>query len=92
MSRFRDLGEMNVVSFSFLQAFSHDGGEKSLHRAVVQDFRRLLLLQLQVYLDAVALVGALIAISTGIEDMSKLGVPVDVGRRLLECYDSPSIE
>jgi hypothetical protein len=36
------------------------------------------------------LLGALIAISTGIEDVSKLGVPVEVGRRLLECYDDPA--
>lgn len=33
------------------------------------------------------LLGALIVISTGVEDVSKLGVPVEVGRRLLECYD-----
>jgi len=38
------------------------------------------------------LVGALIAISAGMEDVSKLGVPVDVGRRLLECYDGLSKE
>jgi hypothetical protein len=31
--------------------------------------------------------GALIAISTGIKDVTKLGVPVEVGRRLLQCYD-----
>jgi hypothetical protein len=36
------------------------------------------------------LVGALIAISAGVEDLSKLGVPADVGRRLLECYDGLS--
>jgi len=30
--------------------------------------------------------GALIVISTGVEDVSKLGVPVEVGRRLLRCY------
>ena len=33
------------------------------------------------------LLAALIAISTGVEDVSKLGVPFEVGRRLLECYD-----
>ena len=33
------------------------------------------------------LVGALIAISFGAEDLAGLGVPVEVGRRLLECYD-----
>ena len=33
------------------------------------------------------LLGALIAISTGIEDVTKLNVPVEVGRRLLKCYD-----
>ena len=33
------------------------------------------------------LVGALIAISFGVEDVAELGVPVEVGRRLLECYD-----
>src|SRR5713101_5978729 len=32
------------------------------------------------------LLGALIAISTGIDDVSKLNVPVDVGRKLLKCY------
>ena len=32
------------------------------------------------------LLGALIAISTGVEDLSKLNVPVEVGRRLLKCY------
>ncbi len=36
------------------------------------------------------MVGALIAISTGVEDVSKLGVPAEVGRRLLECYDGLS--
>jgi len=33
------------------------------------------------------LLAALIAISTGIEDLSQLGVPVEVGRKLLQCYD-----
>jgi hypothetical protein len=33
------------------------------------------------------LVGALIAISFGVEDVAELGVPVEVGRRLLECCD-----
>ncbi len=32
------------------------------------------------------LISALIAISTGIEDVSKLGVSVEVGQELLECY------
>ena len=31
--------------------------------------------------------GALIAISTGVDDEEKLGVPSDVGRRLMACYD-----
>jgi len=34
------------------------------------------------------LLAALIAISAGVEDVSKLKVPVEVGRRLLECYDN----
>ena len=38
------------------------------------------------------LLGALIAISTGVEDVSKLNVPVAVGRRLLACYDGLSKE
>jgi hypothetical protein len=38
------------------------------------------------------LLAALIAISTGVEDPSKLGVPVEVGRRLLHCYDDPAGE
>ena len=36
------------------------------------------------------LLGALIAISSGIEDVSKLNVPVEVGRRLVQCYDDPA--
>jgi hypothetical protein len=33
------------------------------------------------------LLAALIAISTGVEDVDALDVPVDVGRKLLACYD-----
>ena len=33
------------------------------------------------------LVAALIAISTGVDDAAGLGVPADVGRKLLACYD-----
>jgi hypothetical protein len=33
------------------------------------------------------LLGALIAISTGVKDVSKLNVPGEIGRRLLQCYD-----
>ncbi len=36
------------------------------------------------------LLGALIAISSGIEDVSKLNVPVEVGRKLIRCYDDPA--
>jgi len=32
------------------------------------------------------MLGALIAISTGVDDVAKLKVPVEVGRRLLQCY------
>ena len=38
------------------------------------------------------LLGAMVAISTGVEDVSKLNVPVEVGRRLVQCYDNPSGE
>ena len=38
------------------------------------------------------LLGALVAISTGVEDLSKLNVPVEVGRRLVQCYENPSGE
>ena len=34
------------------------------------------------------IVAALIGISTGVEDVGKLGVPAEVGQRLIECYDS----
>ena len=34
------------------------------------------------------LLAALIVISTGVEDAEALGVPVDVGRKLLACYDA----
>lgn len=37
--------------------------------------------------DEKKLLAALIAISTGVDDAEKLGVPVEVGQRLLECYD-----
>jgi hypothetical protein len=42
--------------------------------------------------DEKKLLAALIAISTGVEDVNKLGVPADVGHRLLECYDGLSQE
>ena len=35
------------------------------------------------------LLGALVAISTGIKDVSKLNVPAEVGRRLAQCYENP---
>jgi hypothetical protein len=35
---------------------------------------------------------ALIAISTGVNDVSKLPVPADVGRRLMACYEGPSLD
>ncbi len=40
--------------------------------------------------DERRLSGARIAISTGVEEVSKLGVPVEVGRRLIQCYDGPT--
>ena len=36
------------------------------------------------------LLGALIAISTGVEDLTMLKVPVEVGRRLVRCYEDPA--
>jgi hypothetical protein len=33
------------------------------------------------------MLGALIANSTGVDDVARLNVPVEVGRRLLQCYD-----
>ena len=33
------------------------------------------------------LLGALVAISTGVEVVANLNVPAEVGRRLLQCYD-----
>ncbi len=38
--------------------------------------------------DEKKLLGALLAISTGVENVEVLGVPEDVGRKLLECYDA----
>ncbi len=38
--------------------------------------------------DEKKLLAALISISTGVEDVSVLGVPPDVGRKLLDCYDN----
>ena len=37
--------------------------------------------------DEKRLISALIAIAAGVDDVSKLGVPPEVGQRLLECYD-----
>lgn len=37
--------------------------------------------------DESSLLGALIAISTGVRDVSQLHVPAAVGTRLLQCYD-----
>jgi hypothetical protein len=36
------------------------------------------------------LLGALIGISTGVKDVSKLNVPVEVARRLVQCYEDPA--
>jgi hypothetical protein len=36
------------------------------------------------------LLGALVAISSGVQDVSKLGVPVEAGRRLVQCYADPA--
>jgi hypothetical protein len=36
------------------------------------------------------LLGALVAISSGVRDLSKLNVPVEVGSRLVQCYADPS--
>ncbi|MEZ6142562.1 MAG: hypothetical protein R3B84_18535 [Zavarzinella sp.] len=38
--------------------------------------------------DEKKLLAALISISTGVEDLAVLGVPPDVGRKLLDCYDN----
>lgn len=38
--------------------------------------------------DGKKLLAALISISTGVEDLAVLGVPPDVGRKLLDCYDN----
>ena len=42
--------------------------------------------------DEKKLISALIAISTGIEDVTKLDVPAETGRGLLACYDGLSDE
>lgn len=38
--------------------------------------------------DEKKLLAALISISTGVEDLEALGVPPDVGQKLLDCYDN----
>jgi len=40
--------------------------------------------------DERKMLGALIAISTGVGDVTKLNVPVEVGRRLIQCYADPA--
>lgn len=42
--------------------------------------------------DEKKLISALIAISTGVDDVTKLGVPAEIGRYLLACYDGLSDE
>jgi hypothetical protein len=37
--------------------------------------------------DERKLLGALLSISTGVDDLKMLGVPVEVGRSLIQCYD-----
>ncbi len=37
--------------------------------------------------DEQRLISALIAIAAGVDDVSKLGVPLEVGQRLMECYE-----
>jgi hypothetical protein len=36
------------------------------------------------------LLGALIGIASGIEDLEKFSVPVEIRRRLIQCYENPS--
>ena len=43
--------------------------------------------QLLPHADEQRLISALIAIAAGVDDVSRLGVPLEVGQRLLECYD-----
>ncbi|PQO27614.1 hypothetical protein C5Y96_18990 [Blastopirellula marina] len=38
------------------------------------------------------LIGTLVAISTGVENVTVLPVPPDVGKKLLDCYDGLSME
>ena len=38
--------------------------------------------------DEEKLLATLISISTGVEDLAVLGIPPDVGRKLLDCYDN----
>ena len=40
--------------------------------------------------DEKKMLGALVAISTGINDVARLNVPEEVGRRLIECYADPA--
>ena len=42
--------------------------------------------------DEKKLLAALIAISAGVEDVSQLNLPVEIGRRLLECFNDPAKE
>lgn len=40
--------------------------------------------------DERKLLGALVGIASGVEDVSMLKVPVEVGRRLVQCYENPA--
>jgi hypothetical protein len=53
---------------------------KSYHEKFLND-------QLLTDAEEKKLLGAPIGISAGIDDVSKLNVPAEVGQRLLQCYD-----
>jgi hypothetical protein len=40
--------------------------------------------------DEKHLLGALIVISTGVDDVNRLEVPAEVGRKLTECFEEPA--
>jgi hypothetical protein len=68
--------ESEVAAWCSITAAWIDYHEKHLDEEVLPDE------------DEKKLLGALIAISTGVEDVEALGLPADVGRNLMACYDA----
>ncbi len=67
--------EHEVVIWSAIMVVWMEYHEKYLDDVIMSDA------------DEKKLIAAIISISAGVDDPSKLGVPTKIGKRLLDCYD-----